>query len=382
MKSPSSENIRLRRGDRGKEKAGLQHHAAAQVSREEMGDGDLPKANEEERAPQSRQQPWLLFRSSLRILFYSLFAYGLTELVLSFRKPTVARNLAWEWAYELKEERGLDPSLQPLVKTLHRDDETEVYLRKTWPLPYILYWFRSQLSRQFGYTAQDASAMVGGNPMFVLSSSQFDQLLPYESPGNKNDFSLLDVGSGDGAVTRKLAHRFAHVSCMEVSSGMRRLLRKRGSPCTEVLSELPTTTLQNRPTTKLFDVISMLNVLDRVHEPAKLLESLKPLLRKDGGRLFLAQVSPYWARVATNSTTSGWEHAREPFLPLVDRLRTKRKPAEVEASIWVKDILEPAGWIVESLSRVPYLCPRHSFAKQKFAVMHDLIFVLKLPDGG
>lgn len=63
--------------------------------------------------------------------------------------------------------------------------------------------------------------------MFVLSTSQFQKLL-----GNdflqRPELSLIDLGAGDGATTRKLAPFFGRVFATEISAPMRWLLEKSG----------------------------------------------------------------------------------------------------------------------------------------------------------
>lgn len=57
--------------------------------------------------------------------------------------------------------------------------------------------------------------------MFVFSMQQFQQLIEFETRygGIKLD-NLLDLGSGDGAVTAKMAPFFNNVYCTEMSITM------------------------------------------------------------------------------------------------------------------------------------------------------------------
>lgn len=62
--------------------------------------------------------------------------------------------------------------------------------------------------------------------MFVISFNQFLKLLGVNQDWRKESF--LDLGAGDGEVTKHLAPAFNHIYVTEVSSTMQKLLTKRG----------------------------------------------------------------------------------------------------------------------------------------------------------
>ena len=290
-----------------------------------------------------------------------------------YRSPSSEQTIKDLWlesSYRLNEET-LDPLVRPLWLPLDLDTETVQYLSHTRPIPLYAHWLRKQLALHFTFSQWDAQAIVGGNPLHVLTSAHIDKLLGPKRQG-KEEFRILDVGAGDGHVTQHFSVRFHHITCMESSYWTRRLLKKRRRPngeslCNEVIDKLPDRAEQ-------FDVISMLNVLDRIHEPASLLAKVKSLLKKDG-RLILAQVHGYRPTVARAS--GGWEKPREAFLPLLRDQGEPKREKEDEVSLWVTKVLRPHGWLVQSVSCVPYLAPRHAFAPKKFSKIVDLIFVAK-----
>ena len=95
-----------------------------------------------------------------------------------------------------------------------------------------------------------------------------------------------------------------------------------------------------------FDVIALLNVLDRCDEPFTLLAQLRSMLRKDGGRLVLAVVLPFRPFVE-----NGNDH-RPPRerLPL-----TSSGSWETGVNQLYERVLRPSGFKVERLARVPYI---------------------------
>lgn len=62
--------------------------------------------------------------------------------------------------------------------------------------------------------------------MFVFSKAQVQDLLSLPHPDYKLNY-MLDIGAGDGAVTKNLASHFHNVHVTEMSGVMRRILRKR-----------------------------------------------------------------------------------------------------------------------------------------------------------
>lgn len=66
--------------------------------------------------------------------------------------------------------------------------------------------------------------------MFVLSEAQVHRLLqlPAETTGDNVVRSLVDVGAGDGEVSRRFAHLYSAIYATEISGSMQKMLTRKG----------------------------------------------------------------------------------------------------------------------------------------------------------
>ena len=225
----------------------------------------------------------------------------------------------------------------------------------------------------------DANAMVGRGSMHVLSTEQARLLLRRSAEPSG---ALLDVGAGDGGVTACLSPLFSATVATEVSAPMCRRLSQRGFALSLLTEDVTLAGLRSVAETSAqpltaevdaalrdgFDCVSLLNVLDRCDTPLTLLRSLASLLKPGSGQLLLAVVLP--------------------FRPFVEQGTERRPPAEAlhlppnasfETSVerlWAT-VLDPLGFRLDALSRVPYLSDGDSVAP--VYTLDDALFVLSLP---
>lgn len=108
----------------------------------------------------------------------------------------------------------------------------------------------------------DVNGLLGMYPMYLLGTPSWSALLG-QHPGR----ALLDVGAGDGGLTRHLAPLFAEVSTTESSWAMARRLRQQGYTCWR-------RDIGKAPLPETFDCVSCLNVLDRTPYPLRLIRAL------------------------------------------------------------------------------------------------------------
>lgn len=236
---------------------------------------------------------------------------------------------------------------------LDADLATQAYLARTqrerhgrwltW-LHRSLRWFLSDF---------DINGLLGTYPMHVLSTGQWRAILPHVHGGR-----LLDVGAGRGDVTSQLAALFDEVTVTETSKPMAKRLARRGYRVhVGDLAQMPQ--LSER-----YDVVSLLNVLDRCDRPLSLLAAARAALRP-GGRLVLALVLPYRPFVYDAG------RARAPL----ERLPIERDEFELAAVELVHRALLPLGLTVESFSRTPYLSGGD--AERTVYELDDLIVVAR-----
>jgi SAM-dependent methyltransferase len=149
----------------------------------------------------------------------------------------------------------------------------------------------------------DTNALLGTGSMFVLSRAHARRLLAPALSAASPSPCLLDVGAGDGEVTLRLSAMFTSVTATEVSGWMCRRLQTKGFSrvicCNSIgsnghfvahsKSQLYADAFAKG---QVYDVVALMNLLDRCHEPAQLLKDATRLL-KPTGLIILAIVLPY-----------------------------------------------------------------------------------------
>ncbi len=257
--------------------------------------------------------------------------------------------------YGLDPER-LGPALAARAQWLDADPSTRAWIDHALEHPHSGWRLAARSALSGVMSDYDANGLLGTHDMRVLGAAQWRTLLGERMAGN-----LLDVGAGDGHVTTELLAAMnpaGNVVTTELSPKMAARLRERGYRCHEL--DLATQAL---PEPGLFDVIAMLNVLDRSAKPLTLLERLRDLLAP-GGRLLLAVPLPLSPHVHVGTLT----------LEPDERLPMDDRSFEHAARTLTELCFEPLGLEVCSLSRAPYLC--RGSAKRPVVVLDDSVFVL------
>lgn len=234
------------------------------------------------------------------------------------------------------------------------DAEAEQFLRRALARPHgrLQTWLFELLRR--GFSDYDAYGLLGMYPMHLLSTEQFAALLSVQPHGLRR---LLDVGAGSGEITARAAPLAEQVSASEASAVMRRRLRARGFALLETDPGRETMLAAER-----FDAVLCLNVLDRTSHPRSLLANLRAALAPTGV-LLLSVPLPLRPHVQRAGRTSDPEEA----LPAA--------AASFEAGLVsiVRELLEPAGFALERVSRAPYLC--RGDARARIHVLDAALFV-------
>jgi len=264
--------------------------------------------------------------------------------------------------------------LHPYIKPLYADEETGLFLnscKPRWLVDTAADFLRSCFS------VTDVNGMLGRGQMFVLSKAQVRDLLggameaareaQLGGEGPPQPLALLDVGAGDGEVTTRLATVVDCVTATEVSWAMARRLRSRGYS----VSEGPLITREAFPQDGAFDVVTLMNLLDRCDHPMDMVRDAARLMRRGTGRLLIALVLPFSEFVEEGSKRRA---VRAP-LPMGGARCGDGATLEVSLSTFIQRVVYPLGLEVERLARVPYLC--RGDTRQPFYVLSDAILVLK-----
>ncbi|XP_054609994.1 protein-L-histidine N-pros-methyltransferase isoform X2 [Dunckerocampus dactyliophorus] len=253
----------------------------------------------------------------------------------------------------------LGESVRPLFVQSHLDSDTKAFLKQsveksTWLFTQLYHSFVSTVLTPL-VSRTSINGFLGRGSMFVFSAEQFQRLLnigpDWKAP------RLLDLGAGDGAVTEMMRGHFQEVYATEISPPMKWHLQRRNFKLLGV-DEWQQSGLQ-------FDVISCLNLLDRCDSPLHLLRDIRQSLVPHTGRLILAAVLPFQAWVEVGGT---WERPKE-------HLIVQGKTWEEQVTILSCDIFQMAGFEVEAVTRLPYLCEGDMY--EDYYVLDDAVFVLK-----
>lgn len=225
------------------------------------------------------------------------------------------------------------------------------------------------------YSHTDINAILHTGNMHLLSTAQFRMLMQKELKQSKTGKlgRLMDVGSGCGDITKHLAPFFDEVVATEVAPRMIARLRAHG------FTALQTSDLdKDLAPDDTFDMIALLNVIDRCDAPVSLLKCLRKRLRSSSSWLLLATPLPIRPSV---ETAAGWV---KPSEDIIDRNNcaccTAKRCCVWEESVRqvVREYIIPNGFAVRSVSRIPYIS--QGDCSKSYYVLDDAVFVLYKTD--
>ncbi|MBN3286722.1 METL9 protein, partial [Polyodon spathula] len=181
----------------------------------------------------------------------------------------------------------LGEAVRPAFIQSHLDTETQAFLNRSAEksgclVTQLYHSFVSTLFSPF-MSRTSINGYLGRGSMFVFSPEQFRQLMNISQDWKSK--RLLDLGAGDGEVTKVMSPHFEEIYTTEVSATMKWQLEKKQYKVLGI-DEWQDTGFQ-------YDVISCLNLLDRCDQPMKLLKDIRRSLEPSKGRLVLAAVLPF-----------------------------------------------------------------------------------------
>ncbi|XP_061196972.1 protein-L-histidine N-pros-methyltransferase-like [Saccostrea echinata] len=241
----------------------------------------------------------------------------------------------------------------------HQDAETEQFLsdcyeKADWIFTQLYHSIAKSILSWF-MTSTSINGLLQRGSMFVFSDEQLRQLLQVGVGWEGQN--MLDLGAGDGRVTEKMAKYFRQVYATEVSSTMVWRLQQKNYKILG-LDEWDNGSIS-------FDLISCLNLLDRCNKPMTILHSIRRVLTPGVGKAIVAVVLPFKPYVEQDSK----DHSPE------ENLLIQGQSFEEQVQFFIKKVFEPAGFIVEKFSRLPYLC--EGDLHQSFYALDDAVFVIK-----
>ncbi|XP_049874753.1 protein-L-histidine N-pros-methyltransferase isoform X2 [Pectinophora gossypiella] len=259
----------------------------------------------------------------------------------------------------------LSPELQEKFVQLDPDEETKEFLsasieKSTWVWTQIWYLLAKAVLKHF-WSITDINGWLGRGSMFVLSEAQARKLLTAAqgaapAPGAQQaaQGALVDIGAGDGEVSRRFAHIYAEKYATEISGSMRKALSNKGYSLLDI---------DEWWRARTFDCVCMLNLLDRCSKPRTMLRQARASLRP-ASHLLLALVLPYKPYVEVTP-----DHKPEERLPI------SGSTFEEQLSSFVSFMREEAGFELAAWSRAPYLC--EGDFSQAYYWLDDSVYVFK-----
>lgn len=199
----------------------------------------------------------------------------------------------------------------------------------------------------------DANGLTNSFKDRLLSTAQWRRLL------GEGGARLLDVGAGDGEVTRQIAPLFSEVIATETSKPMVRRLRSKG-----YVAHYGDIAFEPVDEPGSFDVVALQNVIDRTLHPLRLIESAFEMLAP-GGRLVIAVPLPLSPVVCIGTA----------LLDPLEQLPLGAPDFEAAVTDLYERVFVPCGCRVTALTRAPYLCS--GTAREPVEVLEDAVFVLE-----
>lgn len=235
-----------------------------------------------------------------------------------------------------------------------------------------------------GWSRTDARGFFQLADMHVASESQFKTLLSKAvSDEKKKTVRLLDIGSGTGSETIKLANALSggaattDVWCLEQSKPLQWRLNKARSDAGNYFrvleSFLPAAAEQK------FDVVSLLNVLDRCDDPTSLLAAAVNSLTPQNGVLVVAAVLPFQGMVCEGVRGYGGGGGRKSYKrrPHNPWIFSPRQNFQQDVAVFVSKLLvEQPGLQLVSWTKLPYVSSGDQ--KRTYYVLPMALFVFRL----
>jgi len=202
---------------------------------------------------------------------------------------------------------------------------------------------------RFGMNHYDANAFLNMYPLHLLSTEQLHQMLSMtDAPSTFKN--VLDVGAGDGSMAESLLKpKSETIHTTETATRMIPKIESRGLKCFQIdlAKEDFAASMHNE-----YDLMMLLNVIDRTDKPISLLKRMVGRLSRDG---YFVIASPLPLRpICYDGATA--RHPSENFEFPKNIIKNEFKDEWEDGASWfISNILPSFGLKPICFSRVPYV---------------------------
>ncbi|KAF8382222.1 hypothetical protein PRIPAC_71364, partial [Pristionchus pacificus] len=209
------------------------------------------------------------------------------------------------------------------------------------------------------FTKTNINGLLGRGGMFLFSTDHIANFLDLPAEWTSKGHKMLDLGSGDGGVTRHLAVLYDEVHVTEMSTMMQWRLRQRGYTVVDAHA------WDQGP--ERYSLISALNLLDRHFSPRLLLSQLHKKALDSRCDVLLSLVLPI--RPYVEFHPNGTSARPDQYLAVAGH------SLEEQVSSLVDCEFRLAGFEVVKWTKLPYLC--EGDLHKPFYRLDDVLFRLR-----
>lgn len=220
----------------------------------------------------------------------------------------------------------LDPELRRVFFVSEKSEKTRLFhTRKTslYQIKFMLF----VLMNIVGFSHYDIMGILGYTTHLIDPDFVKKHIIK-----RKKRATMLDIGAWNGGVTEVFRNSVADITCLEPSKAFQKILRKKGYTVIETNDE------------KVYDIVTIFNVLDICADPESIVINAKKNLAHDG-IMIVSLPFPIWTRSWDLRNIKKTNHLGQP----------KEKSFEMGVSEFYDTFLRKHGLVVTGFTRLPYL---------------------------
>lgn len=164
--------------------------------------------------------------------------------------------------YSCQKEK-LHPGLRKVFSEKKIDKKTLDFQDRKTPL-YSIKFFLFIFMSVLGFKHYNTMGLLG------YETFLFDETFVGKLVGKRKKRTLLDIGAGDGSITKNFEPYTSYIACLEPSASFQRILKKRGYSIADATDK------------KTYDIVTLFNVLDICEKPKSVLQVARKHVSTDG----------------------------------------------------------------------------------------------------